>query len=390
MKKKIALLLGMVLTVSTLAGCTNKTSEDVAQAGGGAADGGTKTEADAQAGSETQAESDAADSEAQAEAGTETVDGSTEATPGTGGLKTGLAIVTSVGSSADASADAEGIAQTDATIAAVTVDAEGKIVNCVIDCAQTVINFGTDGVLTTDLGAEFMSKNELGTSYGMSKASSIGKDWNEQAAAFAEYCVGKTSDEVMGIAVAEGVPSDADLAAGCTIHIGGLQEVVAQAVANAVEMGAQAGDKLGLGVVTNIAKSTDATADAEGLAQAYTTVSALTVNADGVITSAAIDAVQANVNFDTTGKITTDLTAAVDSKDVLGDSYGMKAASSIGKEWNEQAAAYAQYAVGKTLDEVNGTAVTEGVPSDADLAASVTIHITDFNTVITKAVNSAK
>ncbi|MBO5070948.1 MAG: hypothetical protein J6C37_11395, partial [Roseburia sp.] len=62
----------------------------------------------------------------------------------------------------------------------------------------------------------------------------------------------------------------------------------------------------------------------------------------------------------------------------------------IGKEWNEQAAAYAAYAVGKTLDEVNGTAVTEGVPSDADLAASVTIHIGDFNTVLTKAVNSAK
>lgn len=379
MKKKIALFLGMVLTVSTLAGCTNKKPEDVAQTGGGA-----QTEAGSEAGS------DAAESETQVDAGTEAVDGGTEATPGTGGLKMGLAILTSVESSADASADADGVAQTDAMIAAVTVDAEGKIVNCVIDCAQTVINFGTDGALTTDTGAEFLSKNELGTEYGMSKASSIGKDWNEQAAAFADYCVGKTADEVMGIAVTDGVASDADLAAGCTIHIGGLQEVVAQAVANAVETGAQAGDKLGLGVVTNIAKSTDATADAEGVAQAYTTVSALTVNADGVITGALIDAVQANVNFDTTGKITTDLTAAVDSKDVLGDSYGMKAASSIGKEWNEQAAAYAQYAVGKTIDEVNGTAVTEGVPSDADLAASVTIHITDFNTVITKAADSAK
>ena len=46
--------------------------------------------------------------------------------------------------------------------------------------------------------------------------------------------------------------------------------------------------------------------------------------------------------------------------------------------------------VGKTADEVNATAVSEGVPSDADLAASVTIHIADFNTVITKAVNNAK
>ena len=96
------------------------------------------------------------------------------------------------------------------------------------------------------------------------------------------------------------------------------------------------------------------------------------------------------MNFDTTGKITSDLTAEVASKNELGDAYGMKTASSIGKEWNEQAAAYAAYAVGKTADEVNGTAVTEGVPSDTDLAASVTVHIADFNTVITKAVDNAK
>jgi len=173
---------------------------------------------------------------------------------------------------------------------------------------------------------------------------------------------------------------------GIMVCVGGRS----QAVANATEMGAQAGDKLGVGVVTSIADSTDAAADAEGVAQAYTTVSALTVNADGVITSAQIDAVQANVKFDATGKITTDLTAAVDSQNVIGAGYGMKAASSIGKEWNEQAAAYAQYAIGKTADEVNGTAGTEGVPSDADLAASVTIHVTDFNSVITKAADSAK
>ncbi len=389
MKKRIALFLGMVLTVSALAGCTNKTAEDAAQTGNGAAESGVQAENDA-AESGAQAENGAAESGAQTEAGTETVDAGTEATPEGGGLKTGLAIVTSVGSSADATADAEGVAQTDAMIAAVTVDAEGKIVACVIDCAQTVVNFGTDGTLTTDLAAEFSTKNELGTNYGMNKASSIGKDWNEQAAAFAEYCVGKTADEVNGIAVTDGKAADEDLAAGCTLYIGGFQELDTQTMAKKVKIGAQDGDKLGLGVATNIAKSTDASADAEGLAQAYTTVSALTVNADGVITSAAIDAVQANVNFDATGKITTDLTAAVDSKNVLGDSYGMKAASSIGKEWNEQAAAYAQYAIGKTVDEVNGTAVTEGVPSDADLAASVTVHITDFNTVITKAVNSAK
>lgn len=37
-----------------------------------------------------------------------------------------------------------------------------------------------------------------------------------------------------------------------------------------------------------------------------------------------------------------------------------------------------------------GLAVTEGVPSDTDLAASVTLHIADFNNVIAKAAAAVK
>ena len=37
------------------------------------------------------------------------------------------------------------------------------------------------------LAPSFPSKNELGGGYGMGKASSIGKEWNEQAAALADY-----------------------------------------------------------------------------------------------------------------------------------------------------------------------------------------------------------
>ena len=104
------------------------------------------------------------------------------------------------------------------------------------------------------------------------------------------------------------------------------------------------------------------------------------------ITSCAIDAVQANVNFDTTGTITTDLTAPVLTKNQLGDDYGMKKASAIGKEWYEQAAAFGAYVVGKTPDEVAGLTVTEeGKAGDADLAASVTISIGGFQTLVAKA-----
>ena len=55
-------------------------------------------------------------------------------------------------------------------------------------------------------------------------------EWNEQAASFAAYVTGKTAAEVAGIAVAEGKPADADLAASVTIAIGGFQALIAKAL----------------------------------------------------------------------------------------------------------------------------------------------------------------
>ncbi len=325
-----------------------------------------------------------------ANATTETSENATSNVAAEGELLTGIGTSVSIADSKDATADEDGTAQCDATIAAVTVDSNGAIVECVIDIAQTKIGVSADGKITSDLNAEYPSKRELGDDYGMKKASVIGKEWYEQADAFAEWVTGKTRDEISGMAITEGLAGDADLAASVSIHVTGFQAAVLEAMDNAVAGGAVAGDKLGLGVSTNIAKSVDASADAEGTAEAYTTISVLTVNADGVITSSILDAVQAKITFDATGVITADKSAEVLSKNELGDAYGMKAASGIGKEWNEQAAAYAEYTVGKTLEEVQGTAVEEGRAADADLAASVSIHITDFNSVIAKAVESAK
>ena len=75
-----------------------------------------------------------------------------------------------------------------------------------------------------------------------------------------------------------------------------------------------------------------------------------------------------------------------ESKNELGEGYGMKKASGIGKEWNEQAAAFAKYITGKTTAEAAGIAINEeGVTTEADLLSSVTIHISDFLELVTKA-----
>jgi len=305
------------------------------------------------------------------------------------GLKTGMAIISSIASSKDAG-DKDGIAQSDSVIVAVTVDKDGKIINCFIDSAQTKVNFSDKGKITTALDTEFKTKVESGADYGMAKASTIKKEWYEQAAAFAAYAIGKTVAEIKGIAVnAEGAPTGSDLTGSVTISVGDFIVAIEKAVNNAKDPRAKSGDKLGLGVTTTIDKSKDAGTD-DGLVEVYSYYSAVTFAADGKITSCVIDATQNDIKFSTAGKVTSDLTAALQTKVEIGDAYGMKKQSKIGKEWYEEANAFAAYVVGKTASEVSGIAMSEGKATDADILASVTISIGDFITTIAKAGVNAK
>ena len=308
-----------------------------------------------------------------------------------GTAKTGFAVISSIEKSkAPTGADA-GLAHAASLVVAVLVGEDGKILACDIDAAQTKINFSAEGKILTDKATTFKSKQDLGTEYGMGKASGIGKEWNEQANAFAAYVIGKTVDEVKGIAVnEEGAPTGADLASSVTIKIGDFIKAVEKAVTNAKDLGAKSTDNLGLAVATDIAKSKDATAEEAGLAQAYSTYAAVTTDTDGKITSCYLDGSQSNVNFDAKGVITSDLTAAPKTKQELGYDYGMKKASGIGKEWFEEADAFAAYVKGKTASEVKGIAVdTEGKATDADLISSVTVRVSPLIAIVEKAATNA-
>ena len=300
-----------------------------------------------------------------------------------GSLRTGLYAMGSLSSSASAGEE-DGLIQTDVTIVAVTVDETGVITDCVIDAVQAKANFDSQGQLLTDLTVPVPSKNELGADYGMGSISGIGKEWNEQAQALADYVVGKTADEVLGIAVDEATkPAEADLASSVTISIGGFQNAIAEAVGRAQPLGAQAGDELRL-VTSNSMAAGNAPEGAAGMVETNVNIAAVTMNGDA-ITSCVIDAVQAQVSFDGQGQLLTDLSAPVSSKNDRGADYGMGAVSSIGKEWNEQAAAFAAYVTGKTLDGVAGIAVDEATkPAEADLASSVTISIGGFQALLEK------
>ena len=297
-----------------------------------------------------------------------------------GALKTGLAILANAKESADAKE-----AKYDITIAAVTVDDNGVIQDCIIDSVGTSITFDGKGAITSDLNAQILTKTELGDSYGMKAYGNATYEWYEQAAALANYAKGKTLDQLKNGAIGEsGKPTDADLASTATIYLGGYVSAIEEAVNNAQHLGAQAGDTLKLAVINSAASSVSATAEKAGTAQLDCDVAVLTVR-DDVITSCVLDSVQAKVSFDTAGKITTDLSAAMLTKTQLGEGYGMKAWGNAKFEWNEQAANFAAYVTGKTAAQVAGIAVSAGKPADADLAASVTIAIGGFQALIAKA-----
>lgn len=318
-------------------------------------------------------------------------------------IKTGLGIVTSIGKSKNAAADANGTAQVDSVIAAVTVDDSGKITKVVIDTAQTRIAFDAKGEISTDLTAPVLSKLEKGDDYGMKPASQIGKEWYEQITAFAEWTLGKTIDEVKALNVKKvddahtAVPDVPELVSSVTITVGDYITAMEKAVSADSPSVAVSGDvKTGLGVVTGIGKSKNAAADANGTAQVDSIIAAVTIDDAGKVIACDIDTAQTRVAFNAAGEISTDLTALVPSKTELGDAYGMLGASQIGKEWYQQMAAFEEWTIGKTIDEIKGLNVKvvndahQNVPDDPELSSSVTITVEDYIAAIEKAIASAK
>ena len=297
-------------------------------------------------------------------------------------VKTGYALTTTL-SSENATAEADGTVTTDVSLIAVTVTEEGVIESCAIDAIQGKVAFDAEGQIVTELG-EVLSKNELGENYGMKAFSPIGKEWNEQAAHIAEYAVGKTVEELKTKAIDEaGMVKDADLASGATIYMGSFIWGIEAAVNNASNLGANSGDDLVITHISNNTSSKSAEADAAGVAQVDANVAVMTRNGD-VITSCIIEAIQSKAEFGADGVATTE-SGAVSSKNQLGENYGMKGFSGIGKEWNEQAAAFAAYCVGKTSDEI--AAITA---EDADLTAGCTMHPGNFQWLVVKAIGNDK
>ena len=141
--------------------------------------------------------------------------------------KVGLSIITKIDSSKSFEDGDDGVAKIDSLYAMTSVGTDGKITSAIIDGTNTDIEFNDIGEVTADFEEERKTKQELGEEYGMKAASSISKEWNEQADAIAEYVIGKTGAELETIEVADdGKAKDVDLVSKATMAISPFKELL--------------------------------------------------------------------------------------------------------------------------------------------------------------------
>ena len=150
--------------------------------------------------------------------------------------------------------------------------------------------------------------------------------------------------------------------------------------------------KTGLVISTSLKKSASATAEAAGKADYDVTMVAVLVDDNGVIHDCIIDGIASSVEFDSTGAVTTDLSAGPQTKNELGENYGMVAWGGAIAEWDAQAKALADYTVGKTVEELKSGAVSESgyAPEGSDLATQATIYLGGYVSAIEAAVSNAQ
>lgn len=290
-------------------------------------------------------------------------------------VKLGLGSVTSIAKSKDATAEVPASAQVDTTVVAVILDSKGKIVSVTIDTAQTTVKYDLDMQVTSDKSAPIKSKKELGFDYGLSKRSEIGKEWHEQIAAFEDWMIGKTVDEVKNLKVKEvdashpSVPDIPELTSSVTITVNDYIAALVKAAANTVEV--KSYDSMGLGIIGSIASSGDATEAAPAKGQVDSAIAATAFDKKGNIVGAILDTAQASIPYDADGKVTVDKNAAIKTKKELKEDYGMN--------WYEQVDAFEEWMTGKPIDDVvNLKLADRGNPDVPELTSSVTITITDL------------
>ena len=294
-----------------------------------------------------------------------------------------------------------GVAEMFTTVCAVLLDSQGSIAEMRFDKERIGANFTAEGMLSTDPGYENNSYYDYDESSEPVLKSDFGYSWRAQIDAFCSWAVGRRPHDVLNMPlVAKDIPgsfvADEELSAVVTIDVSDMLHALQNALANAVEMEAENGvSRLGLTLMSQFSPlSADAMLDTDGevipgFVRFEISFGAMLLSNTGHILSVRFDAMQYDITFDGVGGLYGTNDEPTLTKVQKGDSYGMRRISAIGKEWFEQIAAFEQWLVGKTPAEVIALleGSEQGLASDVDVVASVTIDISDFVNITSQNAN---
>ena len=288
---------------------------------------------------------------------------------------------------ADATDETNASGTLDASLAAVLVDADGKIVACQLDAVNMKTEFLADGKVKPVADKDLKSKYEQGDEYAMKNESyGSSREWYEHADILEKQIIGKTIDEVKALVVNGYRGNDDVIAAGCTIGINDLILAVEKAVANATaEVAADAKLSIGVAGQQKVAEASDE-ANASNKLTANIFIAA--VDAAGKVLASSTDCVENTFTLKD-GKV------EIDNKDGLskrnkGDGYNMVAygkgsaidGGDVKNEWYVQVNAFDAACVGKTASEIAGLALADGDHAgrgiDSLQAAGCTIYVSGF------------
>lgn len=288
--------------------------------------------------------------------------------------RTGLGVLTET-----AGTDRAGNIRTVA--AAVLLDADGKLSGVTLDELELSVSADGTGKVTTP--TDTRTKRQKGKDYPLAEVSGLKKGWAEQADAFGSWLEGKTPEEVKKLKTdADGKSTDADLLSGCTIAVERYRDAVVRACENAQVLGAARGDTVKLGVeVAEMPQGLAGTDDKDAQVQAKITLAVVTMDENARVTSAIGDMTEPELTVSADGTVSAPR-EPVYTKNELGDRYGMRSASALGKEWYEHSAGWCGYLKGKNAVEI-GKLSADG--TDADLKALCTISVTDLQKAALKA-----
>ncbi len=302
--------------------------------------------------------------------------------------------------------------QTNATVATVVLDKDGKIVLCRIDAIQNKYAVA-DGAVTFSV---LDTKMELGDNYKMAAFGTPNveggtvKEWYDQAKAFENYVVGKTAAEVQGIQLQEVnghqiAVDESLLNAGCTIQITDFIAAVVKACNDDQKVTFKTAESFTLGVAANNADNGSTVADGVATVKMNSDIAAVVV-ADGKILATLNDAIQPQVVIGADGVVTSTSVGkgegVLKTKRELKEDYKMAAygTSLVGNasvaEWYLQSAAFSAHVVGKTADQVknlelqtmdNGYKISN---DQALLGAGCTMSIDGIIAVVVEAISYAR